>query len=51
MLESIRKAVVVPSLNLEIVVGAATVFSFIWLLAHGFIRPIAVYLLELYLTF
>ena len=51
MLESIRRAVVVPSLSLELVASAATAFAFFWLLAQGMIQPIAVYLLELYLTF
>lgn len=51
MLQLIRKAVPVPALNVEIVAGATTVFAFLWLLAHGMIQPIAVYILELYLTF
>ena len=51
MSESIRRAVIVPSLNLELVATAVTAFAFFWLLAHGLIQPLAVYLLELYLTF
>jgi len=51
MIQSLRRSVAVPNLNVEAVAGAATVGAFAWLLAHGYVRPIAVYLLELYLAF
>ena len=51
MLAAIRKAVHVPDLPLEGVVSAVTALAFLWLLAKGAIQPLAVYLLQLYLSF
>ena len=53
MFELIRKAVPVPAkvLPLEGVAAFTTAVAFLWLLAHGYVRPVAVYLLELYLSF
>ena len=52
MYSTIRKAIA-PSLALPIewIVSVGTLFAFLWLLAQGYIQPIAIYLLELYLTF
>ena len=51
MLESIRRTIVWPRVNLEGVATVATVVAFFWLLAQGAIQPIAVFLLEIYLSF
>lgn len=51
MLAAIRKAAHVPDLPVEGVVSAATGLAFLWLLAKGVIQPLAVYLLQLYLSF
>ena len=51
MLAAIRKAVAVPVIPLEGLVSAVTALAFFWLLATGVIRPLAVYLLQLYLSF
>ena len=51
MLAAIRKAVAVPVVPLEGVVSAVTAVAFFWLLASGVIRPLAVYLLQIYLCF
>lgn len=51
MLEVLRKAVpAVSQLSVDAVVAVATFATFLWLLANGFIRPLAIYLLELYLA-
>jgi len=50
-MESIRRAVVVPRINVEAAAGVATGSAFLWLLARGAIQPIFVYLLEVYLAF
>jgi hypothetical protein len=51
MLESIRKAVLIPTIPLEGTVAVGTGAAFVWLLAKGYIKPLAVYFLELYLSF
>jgi hypothetical protein len=51
MLESIRKAVLVPAIPLEGMVAVGTGAAFVWLLAKGYIQPLAIYFLELYLSF
>ena len=51
MLAAIRKAVHVPELPIEAVVSVVTGLAFFWLLAKGVIQPLAVYLLQLYLSF
>jgi hypothetical protein len=52
MLPAIRKAVALPvPLPLEGFATLATLLGFFWLLVQGHIQPIAIYLLELYLTF
>jgi hypothetical protein len=51
MLEAIRKAVDIPTVPLEGVATAVTAAAFFWLLAKGAIQPLAIYLLELYLSF
>lgn len=51
MLEAIRKAVpTVSPLSLDAIVAVGTLATFMWLLANGTVRPLAVYLLELYLA-
>lgn len=52
MLESTRRAVaVIPRIPVEGLAVVGTVSAFGWLLAHDLVRPIAVYLLEIFLTF
>jgi hypothetical protein len=51
MLETLRRVAPIPAVQMEGVVGAATVGAFVWLLVEGYIRPLAVYFLELYLSF
>ena len=52
MLEALRKAVpiTIAPAAIDVVVAVGTVATFLWLLAQGFIRPLAVYLLELFLA-
>ncbi len=49
MLQSIR--LVLPRLPVEALACVGTGAAFFWLLAEGAIQPIAVYLLQLFLTF
>jgi hypothetical protein len=49
-MELIRKAIVLPQAGIEAAASAVTVLAFLWLLARGALEPIAVYLLELYLS-
>lgn len=51
MLESLRKAVVIPSAPAWPWVSTASVAAFGWLLAQDLIHPVVVFLLQLYLTF
>lgn len=51
MLVAIRNAVVVPEASHRFVVPAATLLAFGWLLAHDAIAPLAVYALQLFLSF
>lgn len=56
MLQSIRRIAVLPHGRVHRVLSeglltASAVLAFGWLLANDFIQPIAVYLLQLYLTF
>jgi hypothetical protein len=44
-------AVVVPRVPVKVLLSAATLASFGWLLAHGLVHPIVVYALQLYLSF
>lgn len=52
MLETTRRAVAIfPSFSIETLAAIGTISTFGWLLAHDLVRPIAVYLLEIFLTF
>ncbi len=52
MLELTRRAVaVLPRFSIEAFVTVGTVSMFGWLLAQDLVQPIAVYLLEIFLTF
>ena len=51
MLDSVRKRVVIPYVPGRILLSAATVGSFAWLLAHDMIHPLVIYALQLYLSF
>jgi hypothetical protein len=51
MLDSVRKAVSIPYVPGRVLLSAATVASFAWLLAHDMIHPLVIYALQLYLAF
>ena len=51
MLEQVRKRFTVASLPLEWLLSVTSVGSFTWLLLQNQIHPLAVYLLQLYLSF
>ncbi len=51
MLAAIRRAVVVPQANYRWLVPAVTLSAFGWLLAQDAVAPLAVYLLQLFLSF
>ena len=56
MLEMTRKAVAalprsLPSYWMETLAAVGTVSTFGWLLAHDLVQPIAVYFLEIFLSF
>jgi hypothetical protein len=41
----------VPQVPVKVVLSAAILTSFGWLLAHGLVHPIVIYALQLYLSF
>jgi hypothetical protein len=43
--------VTAPDLSLKVLVSAATLASFGWLLAHDLVQPIVIYAVQLYLAF
>jgi hypothetical protein len=51
MLDSVRKHVTIPYVPGRVLLSAATVGSFAWLLAHDMIHPLVIYALQLYLSF
>lgn len=52
MLDSIRQhAEAFPRISAQAALSAATLASFVWLLAQNRIHPVVVFLLEIYLTF
>jgi hypothetical protein len=51
MLETVRRAVPISALPVDGLVAVGTGAAFFWLLAQGYIRPLAIYMLELYLSF
>ena len=51
MLDSVRKHVAVPYIPGRVLLSAATIASFGWLLAHDMIHPLVIYALQLYLAF
>ena len=51
MLEAIRKAVVLPHVSPQTLIGVITFTAFGWLLVNDLIQPVAVLLLQLYLAF
>ncbi|MFQ5526815.1 MAG: hypothetical protein ACE5GX_11205 [Thermoanaerobaculia bacterium] len=51
MLEAIRKAVpAVSPVSMDVILAVGTFATFMWLLVNGYVRPLAIYLLELYLA-
>lgn len=52
MHDLVRKSIaVVPQVPVKVLLSAATLASFGWLLAHGLVHPVVIYALQLYLTF
>jgi hypothetical protein len=52
MLDSVRKHVVaVPHVPGKVLLSAATIGSFGWLLAHDLVHPLVIYALQLFLSF
>ena len=51
MFETVRKVVPISALPVDGLVAVGTGGAFFWLLSQGYIRPLAIYLLELYLSF
>jgi hypothetical protein len=52
MLDSVRKhAVAVPHVPGRVLLSAATIGSFGWLLAHDLVHPLVIYALQLFLSF
>ena len=51
MLAAIRRIVVIPQSSFRWLVPAATLSAFAWLLAHDAIAPLAIYALQLFLSF
>ena len=47
----VRKLIAIPEVPVKVLLSAATLGSFGWLLAHGLVHPIVVYALQLYLSF
>lgn len=51
MPDLVRRSIAIPRLPVKVLLSAATLASFGWLLAHGMVHPIVVYALQLYLSF
>lgn len=51
MIQAIRKVISLPQLPVQAIITGLTVSAFVWLLAQGAIQPLAIYLLQLYLSF
>ena len=51
MLETVRRAIPISALPIDGLVAVGTGAAFFWLLTQGYIRPLAIYMLELYLSF
>lgn len=51
MIDTLRKQLSIPQIPVRALSSAGVIGSFVWLLANDLIHPVAVYLLELYLTF
>lgn len=51
MLQTLRQAVVVPRPVAAAALPALTLAAFVWLLVNDAIQPVAVVLLQLYLSF
>jgi len=51
MLAAIRRVTAVPQSANRVLVPAATISAFVWLLAHDAIAPVAIYVLQLFLSF
>lgn len=51
MFETVRQTLALPRLRIDVLLVAATLSSFGWLLINDLLHPFGVYLLQLYLSF
>lgn len=51
MIRTLLQELVIPRFPVRVAASAGVVGSFVWLLAHDLVHPLAVYLLEIFLTF
>jgi hypothetical protein len=50
MIDSLRKAVWLPDISVQVLLSAGVVVGFVWLVAQNGVHPIMIYLLQLYLS-
>jgi hypothetical protein len=51
MSELVRKVVALPQFPAKVLLSAAALTSFGWLLAHDLVHPVLIYAVQLYLSF
>jgi hypothetical protein len=51
MLESVRRLVAFPRVDILPVASVAAVVAFVWLLLHDHVHPFVIYLAQIYLSF
>ena len=51
MLESVSRLASIPQVSTEVFLSSGTILGFGWLLLTDQIHPVAIYLLQLYLSF
>ncbi|HVT58687.1 MAG TPA: hypothetical protein VHR45_09815 [Thermoanaerobaculia bacterium] len=51
MSELVRRVVAIPHVPAKVLLSAAALVSFGWLLAHDLVHPILIYAVQLYLSF
>ena len=51
MLQTVRRSLALPRMRGDVALALVTTASFGWLLVSDHLRPLAVYLLQLYLAF
>src|ERR1700724_2377689 len=48
MPDLVRRYIAIPQVPVKVLLSAATLASFGWLLAHGLVHPVVIYALQLY---